>query len=219
VSRADLRLCGSHAGVSIGEDGPSQMAIEDLALFRALAGSTVLYPADGASAVALTERMATLDGISYLRSTREATPVLYGADADFPVGGSKTLASSDQDDVTLVGAGVTLHECLAARETLAADGITARVIDCYSVKPIDAATLRTALDDTGLLLVVEDHRIEGGLGDAVLDALAATGPLSGRVRKLAVTDVPGSATPTELRAWAGIDAASIAHAARAEVGR
>jgi len=219
VSRADLRLCGSHAGVSIGEDGPSQMAIEDLALFRALAGSTVLYPADGASAVALTERMATLDGISYLRSTREATPVLYGADDDFPVGGSKTLASSDQDDVTLVGAGVTLHECLAARETLAADGITARVIDCYSVKPIDAATLRTALDDTGLLLVVEDHRIEGGLGDAVLDALAATGPLSGRVRKLAVTDVPGSATPTELRAWAGIDAASIAHAARAEVGR
>jgi transketolase len=219
VSRADLRLCGSHAGISIGEDGPSQMAIEDLALFRALAGSTVLYPADGTSAVALTERMASLEGISYLRSTREATPVLYGADDDFPVGGSKTLASSDNDDVTLVGAGITLHECLAARDQLATERITARVIDCYSVKPIDAATLRTAIDQTGVVIVVEDHRIEGGLGDAVLDALAATGPLTGRVRKLAVTGVPGSATPTELRAWAGIDAASIAEAARTEVGR
>jgi transketolase len=219
VSRADLRICGSHAGVSIGEDGPSQMAIEDLALFRALAGSTVLYPADGSSAVALTERMATLEGISYLRSTREATPLLYAADDDFPVGGSKTLASTDHDDVTLIGAGVTLHECLAARDALDGDGITARVIDCYSVKPIDAATLRSALDDTGLLVVVEDHRVEGGLGDAVLDALASTGPLSGRVRKLGVTDVPGSATPTELRAWAGIDAASIAEAARDALGR
>jgi transketolase len=219
VSRADLRLCGSHAGVSIGEDGPSQMAIEDLAIFRALAGSTVLYPADGPSTVALTERMATLEGISYLRSTREATPVLYGADDDFPIGGSKTLASSEDDDVTLVGAGITLHECLAARDQLAADGITARVIDCYSVKPIDRDTLRTALDDTGLLVVAEDHRIEGGLGDAVLDALAATGPLTGRVHKLAVTEVPGSATPTELRAWAGIDAAAIATAAREGLSR
>jgi transketolase len=219
VSRADLRVSGSHAGVSIGEDGPSQMAIEDLALFRALAGSTVLYPADGPSAVALTERMATLEGISYLRSTREATPILYATDDDFPIGGSKTLASSDADDVTLVGAGVTLHECLAARDTLAADGITARVIDCYSVKPIDAETLRAALDATGRLVVVEDHRIEGGLGDAVLDALASTGPLTGRVRKLGVTDVAGSATPTELRTWAGIDAAAIADAARVEVGR
>jgi transketolase len=219
VSRADLRLCGSHAGVSIGEDGPSQMAIEDLAMFRALAGSTVLYPSDGPSAVALTERMATLEGISYLRTTREATHVLYDADDGFPVGGSKTVASSDHDDVTLVGAGVTVHECLAARDLLADDGITARVIDCYSVKPIDAATLRTAIDDTGLLVVVEDHRVEGGLGDAVLDALASTGALTGRVHKLGVTEVPGSATPTELRAWAGIDAASIAAAARDGLGR
>ena len=219
ISRADLRLCGTHAGVSIGEDGPSQMAVEDLALFRALAGSTVLYPADGPSAVALLERMASLEGISYLRATREATPVLYGAEEAFPVGGSKTLASSDHDDVTLVGAGITLHECLAARDLLAADGVTARVLDCYSVKPIDAATLRSALDDTGLVVVVEDHRVEGGLGDAVLDALASTGPLSGRVRKLGVTQMPGSATPTELRAWAGIDAAAIAAAAREALGR
>jgi transketolase len=219
VSRADLRLCGTHAGVSIGEDGPSQMAIEDLALFRALAGSTVLYPADGPSTVALTEAMNTLEGISYLRATREATNVLYGADEAFPIGGSKTLASGDEDDVTLVGAGITLHECLAARDLLAADGITARVIDCYSVKPIDATTLRTALDDTGVVIVVEDHRVEGGLGAAVLEALAATGELRGRVRTLGVTGVPGSATPTELRAWAGIDADAIAEAARNELGR
>ena len=219
VSRADLRLSGSHAGVSIGEDGPSQMAIEDLALFRALAGSTVLYPADGPSTVALTERMATLDGISYLRSTREATPLLYANDDDFPVGGSKTLASSDHDDVTLIGAGITLHECLAARDQLAADGITARVIDCYSVKPIDVATLRTALDETAHLVVVEDHRIEGGLGDAVLGALASTGTLAGTVDKLGVTAVAGSATPEELRAWAGIDAAAIADTARTALGR
>jgi len=219
IGRADLRLCGSHAGVSIGEDGPSQMAVEDIALFRALAGSTVLYPSDGASTVALTERMARLDGISYLRTTREATASLYGADDEFPVGGSKTLASSDEDDVTLVGAGITLHECLAARDLLAAGGITARVIDCYSIKPIDEHALRAAFEQTGVVVVAEDHRVEGGLGDAVLDALASTGPLAGRVRKLAVTELPGSATPTELRAWAGIDADAIAAAARAELDR
>ena len=219
IGRADLRISGSHAGVSIGEDGPSQMAVEDLALFRALNGSTVLYPSDGASTVALVELMAGLEGISYLRTTREATPLLYGADDTFPVGGSKTLTSSDADAVTLVGAGVTLHECLAARDLLAETGISARVLDCYSVKPIDAGTLRSALDDTGVVLVVEDHRVEGGLGDAVLDALAATGPLSGSVRKLGVSQMPGSATPTELRAWAGIDAASIAAAAREALGR
>jgi transketolase len=219
IGRADLRISGSHAGVSIGEDGPSQMAVEDLALFRALNGSTVLYPSDGASTVAVVELMAGLEGISYLRTTREATPLLYGADDTFPVGGSKTLASSDADAVTLVGAGVTLHECLAARDLLADAGISARVLDCYSVKPIDAGTLRSALDDTGVVLVVEDHRVEGGLGDAVLDALAATGPLSGSVRKLGVSQMPGSATPVELRAWAGIDAASIAAAAREALGR
>jgi transketolase len=214
VSRADLRLCGSHAGISIGEDGPSQMGVEDLAMFRAVEGSTVLYPADGHSTVALVTEMCDLEGISYLRTTREATPRLYEPGEVFPVGGSKTLASTEHDAVTLIGAGVTLHQCLAARDLLAADGIVARVIDCYSVKPIDAATLRTALNDTGVLVVVEDHRVEGGLGDAVLDALASTGPLHGRVEKLGVTGMPGSATPEELRAWAGIDAASIAERAR-----
>jgi transketolase len=219
ISRANLRLCGSHAGVSIGEDGPSQMALEDLASFRALYGSTVLYPADATSTVKLVSTMCDLPGVSYLRTTREATPALYGPDDAFPVGGSKTLARTDHDDVTLVGAGITLHECLAAHDVLGADGITARIVDCYSVKPIDAETLRRALSDTGILVVVEDHRVEGGLGDAVLDALAAAGPIAGRVIKLAVRDLPGSATPVELRAWAGIDAASIAATARDAVSR
>ena len=214
ISRADLRLCGSHAGISIGEDGPSQMALEDLASFRALHGSTVLYPADGTSTVALTTAMCDLEGVSYLRTTREATPVLYAAGETFPIGGSKTLRSTDDDRVALVGAGITVHQCLAAADALATEGIAARVIDCYSVKPIDAATLRRALDETGALVIVEDHRIEGGLGDAVLDAIAGTGPLHGRIEKVAVTDMPGSGTPEELRAWAGIDAASIAERAR-----
>ncbi len=209
VSRADLRLCGSHAGVSIGEDGPSQMAVEDLALMRALNGSTVLYPGDGHATVALVHTMSDLPGISYLRTTREATPILYGSDEPFPVGGSKTLRSGPEDRVTLIGAGVTLHACIAAAERLAADGVAARVIDAYSIKPIDAVTVRRAADETGLVVVVEDHRVEGGLGDAVLDALAATGPLSGRVIKLGVTQMPGSGTPEELRAWAGIDTDAI----------
>jgi transketolase len=207
ISRADLRLCGSHAGVSIGEDGPSQMALEDLAMFRALHGSTVLYPADGTATVQLVATMCDLPGISYMRTTREATPILYGADEEFPVGGSKTLRSGDA--ATIVAAGVTVRESLAAADSLAADGIAVRVIDAYSVKPIDAATLRRALEQTGVIVVVEDHRVEGGLGDAVLEALAETGPISGWVVKVGVRDMPGSGTPDEMRAWAGIDAASI----------
>jgi transketolase len=203
-------LCGSHAGVSIGEDGPSQMALEDLAAFRAIDGSTVLYPADGNATVALVRAMADLPGISYLRTTREATPCLYEADATFPVGGSFTVR--DGTDATVVAAGITVHEALRAAERSAADGVSIRVIDCYSVKPIDASALRAALDETGLLVVVEDHRVEGGLGDAVLDALASTGDLTGRVIKLAVTAMPGSGTPEELRAWAGIDADAIVRA-------
>jgi transketolase len=219
ISRANLRLCGSHAGVSIGEDGPSQMAMEDISLFRALHGSTVLYPADGTSTVQLVTEMCELEGISYLRTTREATPAIYGPDERFPIGGSKTLASTDHDEVTLVGAGVTLHACIEAAATLAAEGITARVIDCYSVKPIDAPTLRAALDETGNVVVAEDHRPEGGLGDAVLDALASTGALGGTVTKLSVTGMPGSGTAEQMRAWAGIDAASIAERARGTVSR
>jgi len=213
IGRADLRLCGSHAGVSIGEDGPSQMALEDLAALRAINGSTVLYPADGTSTVHLVREMADQPGISYLRTTREATPALYGEDEAFPIGGSKTVREGS--DATLVGAGITLHESLKAADRLAEDGISARVIDCYSVKPIDAATLRVAASDTGLVVVVEDHRVEGGLGDAVRDALAGPDGVAARIVSLGVTEMPGSGSPEELRAWAGIDADAIVAAVRA----
>jgi transketolase len=220
VSRANLRLCGSHAGVSIGEDGPSQMALEDLAMMRAVQGSTVLYPADGNAAVKLVEAMAGLGGVSYLRTTREKTPRLYDPDEEFLVGGSKVLRSGSSDRATVVGAGVTVFEALKAADALAGEGIPVRVIDAYSVKPIDSDTLRAALRETSLLVVAEDHWIEGGLGDAVLEAVASGGaPLSGRVVKLAVTEMPGSGTPEELRDWAGISAAKIARAVRVLAGR
>ncbi len=214
ISRANLRLSGSHAGVSIGEDGPSQMALEDLAMMRVVHGSTVLYPCDGNSTARLVGAMADLPGISFIRTTREKTPVIYGGDEDFPVGGSKTLRSSDADRVTLVGAGITVHEALEAAGSLEADGIAARVVDCYTIKPIDAETLRAAAAQTGLLVTIEDHWIEGGLGDAVLAALADGGDLSGRVVKVAVTQMPGSGTPEELRDWAGISASAIADRVR-----
>jgi transketolase len=219
VSRASLRLCGSHAGVSIGQDGPSQMALEDLAMMRAVHGSTVLYPADGNSTATLMGQAADLPGITYIRTTRERTDRLYTEEESFPIGGSKTLQASDGDRVTLVGAGVTVYQSLKAAEALAKEGITARVIDAYSVKPIDAMTLRQALADTGLIVVTEDHWIEGGLGDAVLAALAEDGtPLSGRVIKIGVTGMPGSGSPDELRDWAGISAAKIAARVRGALG-
>ena len=214
ISRANLRLSGSHAGVSIGEDGPSQMALEDLAMMRAVHGSTVLYPCDGNSTARLVGAMADLPGISFIRTTREKTPAIYESDEAFPIGGSKTLRSSDADRVTLVAAGITVHEALGAARSLEADGIGARVVDCYTIKPIDADTLRAAVSETGLLVTVEDHWIEGGLGDAVLAALAEGGDLSGRVVKVGVTQMPGSGTPEELRDWAGISASAIADRVR-----
>ncbi|HXF57453.1 MAG TPA: transketolase [Actinomycetota bacterium] len=219
VSRATLRLNGSHAGVSIGEDGPSQMGLEDLAMMRAVHGSTVLYPADGNSTAKLTRAMLDLPGISYLRTTREKTPRLYGAEEEFPVGGSKVLRRSEADRATVVGAGVTVFEALRAHDLLAEEGIPVRVVDAYSVKPIDGETLRRALQETGLLVVVEDHWVEGGLGDAVLQALAEGGEeLTGRVVKLGVREMPGSGTPEELRNWAGISARRIAEAVRSALG-
>ena len=215
VSRANLRLCGSHAGVSIGEDGPSQMGLEDLAAFRAVHSSTVLYPSDANQTVRLVELMADLDGISYLRTHRGALPVIYGPDERFEVGGSRVVREGD--DVALVGAGVTLHEALAAAERLAADGVQARVIDLYSVKPVDVDTLAAAAADTGAIVTAEDHWAEGGLGDAVLAALADAGRPC-RVRKLGVRSIPGSGSPQELVREAGIDADAIAAAARELVG-
>jgi transketolase len=217
ISRANIRLSGSHAGVEIGPDGPSQMALEDLAMIRALHTSTVLYPSDAASAAKLVEVMADTDGIVYMRTTRGAYPVLYGPDEEFPVGGSKTLASSPDDQVTLIGAGVTLHNCLAAADELAADGISARVLDLYSVKPIDTAALLEASAATGgRLVVAEDHSPAGGLGSAVLDALNEAGQPT-VVSHLAVRELPSSGTPAELMDAAGISAAHIAQAARDRV--
>jgi transketolase len=213
VSRATIALSGSHAGVSIGEDGPSQMALEDLAMMRAVGGSTVLYPCDGNQTAKLVAAMAELEGISYLRTTRAATPVLYGPDEDFPVGGSRVLRSSGEDEVTIVGAGITVPEALAAAEALEAEGIAARVVDCYSVKPIDVEGLCEAASATGALVTVEDHWPEGGLGEAVLAALAE-GDEHPQVACLAVGGMPGSGTPAELLAAAGIDMEHIAEAAR-----
>ena len=202
ISGVHLRLVGSHAGVEIGADGPSQMAMEDLAMMRAVHGSTVLYPADGTSTVALTATMADLPGISYLRTTRGSYPGLYEAGEQFHAGGSKVLRSSPADQVTLVGAGVTLHECLRAADQLAGEGISARVIDCYSVKPVDAATLAAAAEATaGRVVVAEDHHPEGGLGSAVADALLAAGQRDLRLTHLAVREMPGSGSGTELLAW------------------
>jgi transketolase len=211
ISRANIRLCGSHAGVSIGEDGPSQMALEDLAAFRAVHGSTVLYPSDGNSTARLVAEMADLEGIVFLRTTRAATPVLYGSDEDFPVGGSKVVR--DGDDVTIVGAGITLHEALKAADALAEEGVSARVIDLYSVKPVDTETLRAAAEATGAIVTVEDHWPEGGLGEAVLSVFAEDDEKPSIVL-LAVKDMPGSGKPDELIAAAGIDAEHIAAAAR-----
>jgi transketolase len=219
ISGADLRLSGSHAGVEIGADGPSQMALEDLAMMRAVHGSTVLYPADGTSTAALVEAMAATPGISYLRTTRGAYPGLYDDGEEFPVGGSKTLRSGPDDLVTLIGAGVTLHECLRAADLLAEQGVAARVIDCYSVKPIDWLTLTAAAKATGgRIVVAEDHHPEGGLGSAVADALLAADLQNLRIARLAVREMPGSGSGTELLAWAGIDAQHIADAARQLVG-
>jgi transketolase len=219
ISGRDVRLAGSHAGVEIGADGPSQMALEDLAMMRAVHGSTVLYPADGTSTAVLVKAMAATPGISYMRTTRGAYPGLYPSGETFPVGGSKVLRSGEQDAVTLVGAGVTLHECLGAAEQLAAEGIHVRVIDCYSVKPIDTATLTAAAQATGgCFVVAEDHHPEGGLGEAVTSALVAAGQENLTIVHLAVREMPGSGTGAELLAWAGIDAEHIAAAARELAG-
>jgi transketolase len=218
ISEANIRLCGSHAGVEIGADGPSQMALEDLAMMRAVHGSTVLYPSDATAAASLTQQMAERDGIVYMRTTRGSYPVLYGPDEAFPIGGAKVVRSSADDQVTLIGAGVTLHNCLAAADELDRDGIRARVVDLYSVKPIDTETLVEAAEATdGRLVVVEDHYPAGGLGGAVLEALNdADHPV--HIAHLAVRGLPSSGTPAELMEAAGISADQVVQAARDLLG-
>jgi transketolase len=218
ISQANVRLCGSHSGVEIGADGPSQMGLEDLAIMRAVHGSTVLYPSDAASAAYLVREMAGREGVVYMRTTRGSYPVLYGPDETFPVGGAKLLRSSPGDQVTLIGAGVTLHNCLAAADELAQGGISARVIDLYSIKPVDADTLLAAESVTGgRIVVAEDHHPEGGMGSAVLETFSDAGRPVG-IAHLAVRDMPGSGTPAELMKAAGISAADIVTAARGLLG-
>ena len=213
ISRADIRLSGSHAGVSIGEDGPSQMALEDMAAFRAVHGSTVLHPSDANQTSALVAAMADTPGISFLRTLRGKTPVRTPADEAVRIGGSRV--AHEGDDVAVIACGITVDEAVKAAETLEGD-VAVRVLDCYSVKPIDAEAVQAAARECGAIVTVEDHWPEGGLGDAVLEALAEADERP-RVTKLAVREMPGSGTPEELLREAGIDAEAIAAAARAVV--
>jgi transketolase len=209
ISRADIRLVGSHTGVTVGEDGPSQMALEDIAMFRAIHASTVLVASDANQTAALVEAMLDQPGVTYLRTLRMATAVIYTPGDRFPIGGSRTLRSSDDDQVTLFAAGVTVHEALAAADILAEAGIAARVIDLYSVKPLDTDAVVDAARATGHVIVAEDHWAQGGLGDAVLEALAEADS-DARARRLAVHAMPTSGRPEELLSWAGIDRTRIA---------
>ena len=186
VSRASINVAGSHAGVAIGQDGPSQMGLEDLAMFRAVHGSTVLHPCDANQTASLVAAMHDLSGVRYLRTLRAKTPVIYGPDERFPVGGSKVLRRSDADRATLIGAGTTVHECLKAADLLAREGIAVRVIDLYSVKPADERTLQAAASDTDCLVTVEDHHPEGGIGDAVAEVFSDGRPAPRRLVRLAV---------------------------------
>ncbi len=207
ISQANIKYAGSHCGVSIGEDGPSQMGLEDIAMFRAIPGAVVLYPSDAIAAERLVAEAAAHEGIVYLRTSRPKTAILYDAAESFPIGGCKVVRESSEDKVTVVAAGVALHEALKAHEILAQDGIAIRVIDLYSIKPIDAEALQKAASETNnTLITVEDHYPEGGLGDAVLEAVATKGIY---VHKLAVTGMPRSGKPEELLEYHGISANAI----------
>jgi len=218
ISRSNIKLCGSHCGVSIGEDGPSQMALEDLAMFRAVNGSIVLYPSDAVSAERLTEFAAHAEGITYIRTSRPKTVILYSIDEKFPVPGFKVLRRSDNDRATIIGAGITLREALKAADQLKGQGIAVRVIDLYCVKPLDGAALAAELKATGgRLVTVEDHFEEGGIGEAVLAALLDAGSGPSKVRRLAVRGMPHSGKPDELVDKFGISARHIVEAVK-EIG-
>ena len=215
ISRANINLCGSHCGVSIGEDGPSQMALEDLAMFRAIHGSAVFYPSDAVSTERLTETMARRVGINYLRTSRPKTAILYSKDEKFPVPGFKVPRQSAQDLVTVVGAGITVHEALKAADELKSQGTSICVVDLYCVKPIDGKALGAQIAATGgRLVTVEDHWAEGGVGEAVLGALAQAGASPAKYRMLAVRNMPHSGKPDELVDAFGISAKHIAAAVR-----
>lgn len=225
ISRANIRLCGSHAGVSIGEDGPSQMALEDIAMMRAVYDSTVLYPSDPNQTAQLVAAMADQPGISYLRTTREKTPVIYDADEQFKIGGSKVVRQSDHDKVTVVAAGITLHEALKAADELAGSGTNVRLIDLYSVKPVDYQTVHSSVAATGgKLVVVEDHWPQGGIASAILEcfathtATAADHKTHFQMTHLAPSELPGSASPQEQLEANGISARHIVEAVNGLIG-
>lgn len=205
-SDANIKFCGSHAGVSIGEDGSSQMGLEDLAMFRTLSNSVVLYPSDGVSTEKLVEEAAGYKGIVYIRTTRKDTPVIYDTDEEFPIGGSKVLRKSDNDVITVVAAGITLHETLSAYDELKKDGVLIRVIDLYSVKPADFETLYEAANITKAIVTVEDHFPEGGIGEAVKSVLSE---YRFPVYSLAVCKMPRSGKPEELLEYEGISKIAI----------
>jgi transketolase len=207
ISNLNVKLSGSHAGVSIGEDGPSQMALEDLAMMRAVPNCTVLYPCDGTSAERLLALAAYHAGPVYIRLSRPKTPVIYDASESFHVGGSKTLRSTSDDAATVVAAGITVFEALKAHDELKREGVSIRVIDAYSIQPIDASTLVTSARETNRTIVtVEDHYIHGGLGDAVSEVVAREGI---SVHRLAVLEIPRSGKPEELIDRYGISARAI----------
>ena len=207
ISQANIKYAGSHCGVSIGEDGPSQMGLEDIAMFRAIPEAVVLYPSDAVAAERLVAEAAAHEGIVYIRTSRPKTAILYDATESFPIGGCKVVRKSAEDKVTIVAAGVTLHETIKAHEILAAENIAIRIIDLYSIKPIDKdALLSAAAETNNTIITVEDHYPEGGLGDAVLDAVATENV---RVHKLAVTGIPRSGKPDELLELHGISANAI----------
>ncbi|MEI6532522.1 MAG: transketolase [Candidatus Roizmanbacteria bacterium] len=210
-SLANIKIVGTHAGISIGEDGPSQMALEDLAIFRSLVNSVVLYPSDATSTVALFHELVKYNGISYIRLTREKTPVLYSDKDSFIIGGSHVIHSSDKDVATIIGAGITLHEAIKAYEELKNEGIFVNVIDAYSIKPLDVATIKNYAKKTKKVIVVEDHYPDGGLGDAVQKAL--TGEQI-QFTHLAVNDLPRSGKPSELLRTFNIDSQAIIEAVK-----
>ncbi|MEK7781457.1 MAG: transketolase [Verrucomicrobiota bacterium] len=215
ISSANLKLVGSHVGVSIGEDGPSQMALEDLAMMRAVSGSVVFYPSDAVSTEKLLETMAQTRGLFFMRTSRPKTPVIYSNEDKFPIGGAKIVRQNDGDKVTVVGAGVTLHEAIKAADLLAQEGIGITVVDAYCIKPLGKAAIKAAAARTNNIVVtVEDHYAEGGLGDAVAGELSCDGV---KVHKLAVRELPRSGKAEELLAKFGIDAAEIVKKVKALV--
>jgi transketolase len=210
-SEANIKFAGSHAGVSIGEDGPSQMGLEDIAIFRTLLNSVVFYPSDAISTEKIVEEAAKHKGIVYIRTTRKETPILYRANEEFPVGGSKVLKQSDKDVVTVVSAGITVHEAIAAYEELKKEGIFIRVIDLYSIKPADRETLRKAANVSQAFITVEDHYPEGGIGETVRTLMA---DIDVPVHCLAVRKMPKSGKPGELLDYEEISKAAIINKVR-----